>query len=201
MDLGDIFGGIFGGGSSSTSSTVTLNENIGGTDKPVNLGVGGTDKPLNLGVGGTDKPLKIDPLTVNENIDLKPVTVNENIGGTDKPINLGVGGTDKPLKIDPLTLNENIDLKPLAVDTCQTLKLAPLPDTSVCNPYRHRIAMQLWGFEVLTLAFNGETEQQIRSPRPTQHTLRTRREHSRPPDPRVVGRPHGISVRVIDSDD
>jgi hypothetical protein len=199
----DIVGVFTGAGSSSasvsssvnltvggTDKPITLNENIGGTDKPLNLGVGGTDKPLNLGVGGTDKPLTLDPITLNDNIDLKPVdlTLNENIDL-------------QPIELRPVTLNENIDLKPVAVDTCQTLKLAPLPDTSVCNPYRHRIAMSLLGFEVLTLAFNGETEQQIRSPHPTQRTLRTRQEHSRPPDPRVVGRPRGISVRVIDADE
>ena len=187
--IGDIVGTLTGAGSSSASvsSTVNLHSTIGGTDKPVYVKLDPVAVTENI--GGTDTPLE-----------LKPITLSEHIGGTGTPLDVGIGGTDKPLELKPVTLNENIDLKPLAVDTCQTLKFAPLPDTSVCNPYRHRIAMSMWGVEVLTLAFHGETEQQIRSPRSALRTRRT--EHGRPrsAEPQVIGRPRGISVRVIDGD-
>jgi len=180
MSILDDVVGLFTGSSSSAASV----------SSSVNLTVGGQDKPIALTVGGQDKPMAL-----TETVELKPVAVS--IGGQDKPIAL-----TENIDLKPVTLNENIDLRPVAVDTCQTLRLAPLPDTSVCNPYRHRIAMSLLGFEILTLAFNGETEQQIRSPHRTQRTQRTRREYSRPPGPRrVVGQPDGISVRVIDADE
>jgi hypothetical protein len=189
-DLNPI-GSLFGGGGSSAS--VSSSVEIKGLDK---IGITETIEV---------KPIELKPVTFNENIDLKPielkpVTLNENIDL--KPIELKPVTLNENIDLQPVTLNENIDLKPVAVDTCQTLRLAPLPDTSVCNPYRHRIAMSLLGFEVLTLALTGETEQQIRSPRPTQRTERTRREYSRPSAPQgVVGRPQGISVRVIDADE
>ena len=67
-----------------------------------------------------EETIELKPVKFEEHVALEPVTLNENID------------------LKPVTLNENIDLKPVAVDTCQTLRLAPLPDTSVCNRFRNR---------------------------------------------------------------
>jgi hypothetical protein len=163
--------GLFDGGGSSSSASVT---------STVNLDVQGLDK---IGVTETIelKPIEIKPLTINENIDLKPVTVNENID------------------LKPITLNENIDLKPVAVDTCQTLRLAPLPETTICNPYRHHVAMNLFGLEFMSMTFHGQSEQEIHSPRRPQVTERTRfPDRGHEPSATVIGEGRGIRVRVVD---
>ena len=133
MGLFDPITSLFGGGGSSSSAAVSSTVTIAGLDK-----IGIKIDPLTLNENIDIKPLELKPVTLNENIDikpleLKPVTINENV------------------HLEPVTLNENIDLKPVAVDTCQTLRLAPLPDTSVCNPYTHRIAVGLLGFEIARL--------------------------------------------------
>jgi hypothetical protein len=183
MGLLDPITSLFGGGGSSAavSSSVNSTVKIEGLDKisvelkPVEL------KPVTLNENIDIKPIELKPVTLNQNIDLKPVTLNENV------------------HLDPVTLNESIDLKPVAVDTCQTLRLAPLPDTSVCNPYTHRIAVGLLGFEIATVAFTGETEQQIRSPQKSMRTNRSRHEDQHTSrQPRVVGRQRGISIRVVE---
>src|SRR5216683_640105 len=98
------------------------------------------------------KPLELKPLTINENIDLKP-----------------------------MTLNENIDLKPVAIDSCQTLRLAPLPETRVCQPYHHHVGYTLFGVELMGMTYHGESEQLIGSPHRPRVIERTERiEHRHP---------------------
>jgi hypothetical protein len=191
--LGDIFGGLFGGdsgSSSSVSSTVNVDiqglNNIGLTEtielKPIEL------KPVTLTLTETVdlKPIEVKPLkvTLDENIDLKPVTLNENID------------------LKPVTLNENIDLKPVAVDTCQTLRLAPLPDTRVTNPYHHRVTYHLFGMEMMSVSYAGESGQNVESPHHPQVVegpswLGHRAEER----PRDMGEGHGIRVRVLPRDE
>ena len=142
----------------------------------VNLDIHGLDK---IGITETIelKPIEIKPLTVNENINLKPI------------------------EIKPLTVNENIDLKPVAVDTCQTLRLAPLPETTVCNPYHHHVALSMFGVEWMAMTFNGESEQEIHSPRRPQVANRTTLPGgAHRPAPTVLGEGRGIRVRVLDRD-
>jgi hypothetical protein len=160
-----------------------------GGEKPVALTETIELKPLtlteNVNVGGTEKPLSIElkPVTVNENIDLKPVTVNENID------------------LKPVTLNENIDLKPVAVDTCQTFKLAPLPETAVRQPYRHHVGYTMFGVEYMGVSYDGESKQLIDSPRRPQVVEHFgHSEHRRPPSTEFSG-DRGIRVRVLDPDE
>jgi hypothetical protein len=170
--------GIFDGGGSSASVSSTVNLDIQGLDK----------------IGVTES-IEIKPLTVNENIDLKPVTLNENIDL--KPVTL-----NENIDLKPVTLNENIDLKPVAVDTCQTLRLAPLPETKVCSPYHHHVALCMFGVELMAMTFNGESEQEIRSPDRPQVTGRTRYpERGHGTAPTVLGQGRGIRVRVLDRND
>src|SRR5690348_1275451 len=115
MSLLDPLGIFDGGGSSSTASvTSTVNLDIKGLDKI------GLTETVDI------KPIEVKPLTVNENVDIKPLTLNENVDI--KPLTL-----NENIDLNPVTLNENIDLRPVAVDTCQTLRLAPLPETKVHN--------------------------------------------------------------------
>ncbi len=192
--LGDITGGLLGGGDSSSASvTSNVNVDISGLDK-----VGITEKV-------TLDPLEIRPLSITETVDLKPIEI--------KPLSMTEKVTLDPLEIKPLSITETvdlkpvsvaetIDLKPVAVDSCQTLRLAPLPETTVCNPYHHHVAMNLFGVEIMAMTFDGESEQAIHSPRRPQVSTRTdfpSRGHA--PPPTVLGEGRGIRVRVLDDDD
>ncbi|HEY7054340.1 MAG TPA: hypothetical protein VH496_19720 [Mycobacterium sp.] len=150
-------------------------------------GGGGSSSSVSSSVTLDIKPTSA--MTLNENIDIKPVEL--------KPVTL-----NENIDLQPVTLNENIDLKPVALDSCQTLKLAPLPETTVCNPYHHRIAMTVFGIEIMNLVFGGQTEQNIQSPRRPRVTERTHNSEAHHPHHRKAhGHTGGISVRVIDPDE
>jgi len=192
--------GIFDGGGSSSSATVTSNLNLkieGLNDMKETLTL--DIKPIEV------KALELKPLTLNENIDLKPielkpVTINENIDL--KPIELKPVTLNENIDLQPVTLNENIDLKPVAIDSCQTLRLAPLPETRVCQPYHHHVGYTLFGVEVMGMTYHGESEQLIGSPRRPQVVERTEHiEHRHPAGPTELGGSRGIRVRVLDPDD
>ena len=206
--IDDIIGAISGGGGSSSSS-VTSNVNLKveglndmgvtlkGGDKPIALTETIELKPLtmteNVNLGGTDKPiaqsLELKPITLNENIDLKPVTLNENID------------------VQPVTLNENIDLKPVAVDTCQTFRLAPLPETGVRQPYRHHVGYTMFGMEYMGVTYDGESQQLIDSPQRPQvverigHSVDHGGHHRPHSQSKTFAGERGIHVRVIEPDD
>jgi hypothetical protein len=124
------------------------------------------------------KPVELKPVTINENIDLKPVTLNENVD------------------VKPLTLNENIDLKPVAVDTCQTYRLAPLPDTNVCQPYRHHVAYTAFGVEYWAATYDGESTQRIVSPDGPK--VVDRLPHGKPRQRRKSLTGRGVKMRILD---
>lgn len=183
--LGDISGGLFGDGGSSTSVTSTVNVDIQGLN---NIGLNETIelkpievKPLKVTL---DENVTIKPVTLNENIDLKPVTLNENVD------------------LKPVTLNENIDLKPVAVDTCQTLRLAPLPETRVSNPYHHRVTYHLFGMEMMNVSYTGESGQNVESPHHPQVVEGQRwGGGDRDERPMIMGESPGIRVRVLRPDE
>jgi len=194
--LGDIFGGLFGdGGSSSSSVTSTVNIDVQGLN---NIGVNETIdlkpitiKPLQVTL---DENIDVKPLTLNENIDVKPLTLNENIDV--KPLTL-----NENVDLRPVTLNENIDLKPVALDTCQTFRLAPLPDTRVSNPYHHRVSYGFFGIEIMSVSYTGESGQNIDSPHRPQVVegpdwVGGHREAGR----EVIGESGGIRVRLLHPD-
>jgi hypothetical protein len=180
-DIG--LGFLEGGGSSSASVSSTVNLNVNGLDK--------IHETIELAGSTTvNQHLTVDAVTVNENIDLKPVTLNENIDL--KPVTL-----NENVDLKPVTLNENIDLKPVAVDTCQTFRLAPLPDTNVCQPYRHHISYTVFGVEYWAVSYDGESTQRIISPHhPQAVTTSSNPYHVHGRATSVTGQ--GIRVRVLD---
>lgn len=187
--LDPIFGG--GGGGSSASVTSTVNLNVNGLDdmkaavdlKPVSVSQALDVKPLSFTEVLDVKPLELKPVTVNETLTLKPVTLTETV------------------ELKPVTVNETFDLRPVAIDSCQTVRLAPLPETRICQPYRHHVGYSLFGMEWGGVTYEGESQQAIESPRRPQVVesaeLAHRRRRSRPA--KVVG--GGLRVRVVAPDD
>ncbi len=133
----------------------------------------------------------LNNIGLNETIELKPIEV--------KPLKVTL---DENIDLKPVTLNENIDLKPVAVDTCQTLRLAPLPETRVSNPYHHRVTYHLFGMEMMNISYTGESGQNVESPHHPQVVESERwggghrDEHHM-----IVGESPGIRVRVIRPDE
>jgi hypothetical protein len=190
--LSDIGLGFLDSGSSSASVSSTVNLEIKGLDnmKQTLTLAGETTINEHLTVDPTTvtlnenidlKPIELKPVTFNENIDLKPVTVNENVD------------------LKPVTLNENIDLKPVAVDTCQTYRLAPLPDTNVCQPYHHHVSYAAFGVEYWAATYDGESTQRIVSPDGPRVVERLPHQQSHQPrQPRTTLSGRGVKMRILD---
>jgi hypothetical protein len=108
------------------------------------------------------------------------------------------------LKVEPLSVasdsKSEIDLKPVAVDSCTTIKLAPLPPSRIEQPYSQHFGFTFMGVELFGFNTSGRYETLLNTPPAAAHGMRhEHRDRSAPPT--VVGRPHGLSVRVIDSDE
>jgi hypothetical protein len=177
--------------------TSTVNVDVKGLDNMKTTLAGGLTNSETLKLDGAttiNQTMKLDPVTVNENVDLKPVTLNENIDL--QPVTL-----NENIDLKPVNLNESIDLKPVVIDNCQTLKLAPLPDTDVCQPYRHHVAYTLFGVEYSGVTYEGESKQLISSPRRRQVERLPRTEYRRPRHPREISGGRGIRIRALDPDD
>ena len=181
----DIAGIFDGGGGSSASVSSTVNLNVNGLDN--------MNETITL-AGGTE---------ITQDINLHPVTVTETMTvGLTEDITVHPLTLNENIDVRPLTLNENIDLKPVAIDTCQTLRLAPLPETQVCQPYRHHVRYTLFGIELMGVSYDGESKQLIESPRRPQLVERLgHTEHRRRAAPAEVSGSRGIRVRVLDPDD
>jgi hypothetical protein len=133
--------------------------------------------PDTLVTNSTSKSdLKVEPLSVTSNSDID-------------------------LKVEPLSLNSDskseIDLKPVAVDSCTTIKLAPLPPSRIEQPYSQHFGFTFMGVELFGFNTSGRYETLLNTPPAAAHGMR--HEHrDRLTPPTVVGRPRGITVRVID---
>ncbi len=115
-----------------------------------------------------------------DNIHLKeiaPVTINSNLAVTQPIVTQSTSKSDSTagvdLKIEPLKVSSDstsaIDVKPLAIDSCQTLKLAPLPPIKLEQPYSQHfgitfMGMELWGFNV-----SGKSDTFLHSPPKPRH--------------------------------
>ncbi len=188
-------------GSLPTNYTNNNNNTYGGTDKPIATtstatnNVGGTDKPIATtstatnNVGGTDKPIATTSTSTNTN----------NIGGTDKAIattsTSNIGGTDKPIKLDT-DQKSAIDVKPLVIDSCQTTRLAPLPNTCVDQPYHHHVGLTFMGFELWGVNLRGRSEMSLRSPQPLQFRTTDYRQCREDEERRTKHHKRGLRVRV-----
>jgi hypothetical protein len=128
---------------------------------------------LTLG-GGTHIDTDLDNIHVKE---IAPVTVNSNVAVTQPIVTQSTSKSDSTagldLKVEPLKVSSDstsqIDVKPLAVDSCQTLKLAPLPPIKMEQPYSQHfgitfMGMELWGFNI-----SGKSELSLHSPAKPRH--------------------------------
>src|SRR5258708_27757223 len=77
------------------------------------------------------------------------------------------------VKIEPLKAevdtNSTIDLKPVAVDSCQTIKLAPLPPICVDQPYFQHFGFTFMGMEGWGFNISGNFDMKLPSPAKPKH--------------------------------
>jgi hypothetical protein len=138
-----------------------------------------------------DSTIKVpDPIVTNSTITIPdPIVTNSTIDSD----------ADIDLKVEPLSVTSDskseIDLKPVAVDSCQTIKLAPLPPSHMEQPYSQHFGFTFMGVELFGFSTSGRYETFLNNPSPPAPGG-IRHEHSG-----RLGRRHGISVRVIDSDE
>jgi hypothetical protein len=119
-----------------------------------------------------------------DNIHLKeiaPVTINSNLAVTQPIVTQSTSKSDSTskndstvdLKMEPLKVSSDstsaIDVKPLAIDSCQTLKLAPLPPIHVEQPYSQHFGITFMGMEVWGFNISGKSGTFLHSPAKAQH--------------------------------
>jgi hypothetical protein len=161
-----------------SSSTVNLNI-PSGQPLPITIGSNGSTINTDIEVKLDPVDLKIEPLSAD--IKLEPLQVS----------------TDSKLSSDS---KSEIDVKPVAVDSCTTLKLAPLPPVCLEQPYSQHfgitfMGMELWGFNI-----SGKSETFLHSPPQSRHQeipgphRSGERDHK--PNPSVSRPPSGLRVRV-----
>src|SRR5215475_3227076 len=89
---------------------------------------------------------EIAPVTVNSNVAVTQPIVTDSTSKSDSKANID-------LKVEPLsvttdsTSKSEVDVKPLVVDSCQTVKLAPLPPIHMEQPYSQHFGITFMGVE------------------------------------------------------
>jgi hypothetical protein len=145
---------------------------------------------------------EFDPIDVNSTIAVPDPIVTQSSSNSDADIDLKV----EPLSVSSDSKSEidsrsEIDLKPVAVDSCTTIKLAPLPPTCIEQPYSQHVGFTFMGVELFGFHTSGRYDAFLNKPSPPaahgkRHEHHEHRDRLTPPT--VVGRPRGITVRVID---
>ena len=157
---------IFGGGSSSSSVSADYNVKLDGR----------MDADLdNIQIK------EIAPITVNSNLAVtRPIETQStsksdataNVSLKVEPLKAEIDTNSvielKPVKADVGT-NSVIDLKPVAVDSCQTIKLAPLPPICIDQPYSQHFGFTFMGMELWGFTISGKSEMNLHSPPKPQH--------------------------------
>lgn len=137
-----------------------------------------------------DFDVHYDPIT----IDVEPTTVT--LQGLDNVNSTITLSTPQPLKSETkselviplpiqtdskteLIISEPIrteskaefDVKPLVFDQCLTIRLEPLPDTCIRQPYQQHIGITFFGIEVLGLNLVGENRIIVEEPTKKPHVV------------------------------
>ena len=141
-------------------------------------GGGGVNIPKDytIKVGGDGTTISVDSDLDNIRIkEIAPVTVNSNVAVTQPIVTQSTAKSDAAidLNVRPLQVtsdsNSVVDVKPLAIDSCQTLKIAPLPPIKMEQPYSQHFGITYMGMEVWGINISGKSESFIHSPAKPHH--------------------------------
>ncbi len=165
---------------------------------------------IKLGSDGStihsDSDLEIQPVTVTTNIAVTQPIVSQSTSTSDSTAKVDMKLEPLDIKVEPLKVSSDstsaIDVKPLALDSCQTLKLAPLPPIRVEQPYSQHFGITFMGVELWGLNVSGVSEMFLHSPPRPRHLSveigERRDDHTPGPDhgPATTGRAGGLRMRV-----
>ncbi|MEN3335730.1 MAG: hypothetical protein V7641_5095 [Blastocatellia bacterium] len=180
---------------------------------------GGVSIPSNytVKVGGDGTVIKVDsdldnihiaeiaPITVNSNIEVKKPIVTESTSKSDSTASLNLKVEPLDVKLEPvkadIDTNSVIDLKPVAVDSCQTIKLAPLPPIHIDQPYSQHFGFTFMGMELWGITIAGKSEMRLHSPGKSQHYSTSMPGHHASKEASAEGQPSvqprsGLRVRL-----
>jgi hypothetical protein len=167
-----------------SSSTVNIDIPSG---SPLPITISGDGTPVSTDVEITLNPveLKIDPLKAD--LTVEPLQVS-----TDSKLS-----TDSKIDTDSKVLSDSksqIDLKPVAVDSCTTLRLAPLPPVCVEQPYSQHFGITFMGIELWGLNISGRSQTFLNSRSKCEE--RDCRDRDYGPNPSVSRPASGLRVRL-----
>jgi len=143
---------------------------------------------------------EIAPINVNSTLAVPEPIVTKSSSDSDAKIDL---------KVEPLSVTSDsksqIDLKPVAVDSCQTIKIAPLPPIRMEQPYSQHFGFTFMGMELFGFTTTGRYETLLNNPsKPASpcgcHSGKEHEGHSaEKPDSTVTRSGGGLRVRINNS--
>lgn len=174
-----------------STSTVTIPNSY-------TFNLGGDHVPI-----GTDSEIKIDPIhahTYSKSESGAKLELKADIDTKSKIDLKAEIDTKSKADIDTRSL---IDVKPLAIDSCQTLKLAPLPPICMEQPYSQHFGFTWMGVELFGFNLSGKQDMFLTSPtKPRHFGMSPRESYVAPCGPceEPKPRPHksGLRVRIGD---
>jgi hypothetical protein len=172
---------------SSSSTTVTIPDHY-------DIHIGGEPVPLK-----TDSEIKLDPIHIHSYSKSESGAKVELKADIDTKSKIDLKAdidTKSKADIDTRSL---IDVKPLAIDSCQTLKLAPLPPICMEQPYSHHFGFTWMGQELFGFSMHGKQDTFLTSPtKPRHFGMSPRESYVAPCGPcdESKPRPHKSGLRV-----
>ncbi|MBN8734704.1 MAG: hypothetical protein J0H27_00375 [Xanthomonadales bacterium] len=142
-----------------------------------------------------------------DNIHIAEIAPINTTSKVDSDSKLGLKVEPLDLKIEPLKVDSNsvtassIDLKPVAVDSCQTIKIAPLPPMRMEQPYSQHFGITFMGVELFGFTSSGKYDTLLNDPPHAgsccgQHVHAERASTSGRPEPTVARNDNGLRVRI-----
>lgn len=163
----------------------------------------GSQLPIIIGSDGstinTDTEIKIDPIKIEP----LQLSTDSKLSSDSKLSTDSKVSSDSKVFSDSKAFSDSrseVDLKPVAVDSCTTLKLAPLPPVCMEQPYSQHFGITFMGIELWGFNISGKSETFLHSPSQSQcHEAPNPHgcgESDHRPNPTVSRPSSGLRVRV-----
>jgi hypothetical protein len=143
--------------------------------------------PWTIKLGSDGSTVHIDTDLDNIHIaEIAPINVNSTLAVTEPIVTQSTSSSDSKvdLKVEPLSItsdsNSVVDLKPVAVDSCQTIKIAPLPPIRMEQPYSQHFGFTFMGMELFGFTTSGRYETLLNDPAKPTHASCNCHSHEEP---------------------
>lgn len=161
------------------------------------------DYTITLG-GGMHIDSDLDNIHIAE---IAPINTHATLAVTQPIITQSNSDSKVDLKLEPLTVTtdattaSSIDLKPVAVDSCQTIRIAPLPPVRLEQPWSQHFGITFLGVELFGFNTSGRFETLMNDPAGPAPECGCGAQPGRPPcnaaaEPPATREGGGIRVRI-----